>query len=123
MLIIKILARYYKSVIYAVFVLVISLIPFKDTPGSGIFNFPHMDKIIHFFLYGILCFLLLWDSRNKLRKKDYILIILLCLSFGGIIELLQISQPERSGDIFDLIANFFGSLVAVPVFNYTTRLR
>ncbi len=116
MLIINIINKYYKSITFAVFITVISLIQFKTAPGSGLFNIPYMDKIVHFFLYGVLSFLMLRDSGRELKLITYIIIILLCLSFGGIIELIQISQPGRSGEILDLMANVTGSIIAIPVY-------
>ena len=122
MLIYNIINKYYKSITFAVFITVISLIQFKTSPGSGLFNIPYMDKIVHFILYGILSFLLLRDSGSNLKSITYIIIIFLCLSFGGIIELIQISQPGRSGEFLDLLANVAGSITAIPVFYLYNRI-
>jgi VanZ family protein len=123
MLIINLINKYYKSITFAVFITVISLIRFKTSPGAGIFNIPYMDKIVHFFLYGILCFLLLRDTARNPGLKSYFVIIILCLSFGGIIELIQISQPGRSGEFLDLAANFAGSIFAIPVYSIYNKIR
>jgi VanZ family protein len=115
MLIIRLLIKYKFSILYALFVLFLSLLPFRGTPGSSFFNIPYSDKIAHFILYGIMAFIIILETHHKyLKVWEYIIIILICLFFGGIIELLQMSLPGRSGEVWDLVANFSGSLTAIP---------
>ena len=77
-----------------------------------------MDKIVHFFLYGTLSFVILFESlwKKTFTRKMYLYAILACLVFGGIIELLQILEPERSGELYDLLANILGSIAAILPF-------
>lgn len=115
MQIIKLLIKYKFSILYGIFVLVLSLLPFKSAPGSSFFNIPYSDKIAHFVLYGILAFIMILETHHKyLKVWEYLIIISVCLFFGGIIELLQMTLPGRSGELWDLVANFSGSLTAIP---------
>lgn len=47
-----------------------------------------------------------------------IIIILLCISYGGLIEIMQAKIfSNRSGDWLDFIANSFGCLMGLGLFN------
>ncbi len=123
MLLFKFLRIYYKSILYIIFVFIISIYPFQSDQERGFFNFPHFDKVIHFFLYGILAFLIFIEKPGKLNLKDYSVIVLICLILGGVIELIQITQPRRTGDFYDLLANFSGSLFAIPFYALYQKLK
>lgn len=114
MLLISLILKYKISVLYAVFVLVLSLLPFQNSMGSSFFSIPYADKVAHFILYGILAFLFILESRKDPKLIDYLKIIIVCLIFGGMIELLQMLEPYRSGEWLDLIANLSGSISAIP---------
>lgn len=115
MLITKLIIKYKFSILYGLFVLVLSLLPFRSAPGSSFFDIPYSDKVAHFVLYGILAFIMILETHHKyLTIIEYVIIISVCLLFGGIIELLQMTLPQRSGEIWDLIANLSGSLTAIP---------
>lgn len=114
----KFIKNHYLSLLFGAFILIISLIPFQSVPGRSLFNFPHMDKIVHFVLYGMFSFVILFESlwKQTFTKKTYFYAVLVCLIFGGIIEFLQILEPDRSGEWYDLLANFLGSVAAILPF-------
>ena len=122
MLIINKIKKYKFSFSLGIIILILSLIPFQGPAGSGLLDFPHVDKLIHFILYFTLTLAILHDSGKNLKFSDYAFAVFLSLAFGGMIELIQISQPHRSGDIFDLLANFAGSLTAVPFYLVLRRI-
>ncbi len=54
-------------------------------------------------------------NNNTLNQK--IMVSLVCISYGGILEILQsVLFEERSGDVFDFIANAFGVILAFFLF-------
>lgn len=109
------------SVAWAVLIFVFCTIPSSGLPKV---NIPHMDKIVHFgffFVQSVLLSLLF----NFQTRKSYIRIILLStlLSFiyGGLIEVLQGTLFNRSGDVYDLLADILGGFVGAMI--YPTILR
>lgn len=115
---------FWKTILWALIVLVLSTMSGKKVEEIPFMNIPNMDKVAHFGMYFILTFLLLFDfSRLKSDKtpgKKVILItLLLAIFFGGSMELLQeIPSLQRSTDIKDFMANSIGAFSAALSFRY-----
>lgn len=110
--------KYWKSIFWNLFVIIISLIPSKQIPETKIGLIPHFDKVIHFIMYAVLTFFILWE--NKRAKKEstktilLIFIMLYGIFLGFFLEILQNSfLIGRNFDIFDVIANTLGVLTIV----------
>ena len=95
-------------------------------PASGLpkIKLPYIDKIVHFgifFVQSVLLSLLF----NFQTKKSYFMIILLstlmAFAYGGIIEILQNNVFNRTGDVYDLIADILGGFAGAIL--YPTLLR
>lgn len=114
----RFLKAYYLSIILALFILLLSLIKIDTSESPGILNFPHADKVVHFIFYLILGFVILFDHGriNPVNRKYFLRIILFCVIYGGVIELLQLGLPFRSADIFDLLADAAGSILSIPFY-------
>ena len=84
------------------------------------------DKIIHagiFFFTASLIILasLRYSLKQRLKPAKYLRIFVLCVAYGGIIELLQYYYvPMRHGDWFDFWANNTGALLAVLCWSFVT---
>jgi len=75
----------------------------------------HLDKWQHCFAYLVLTFFWLFAFYKKERKY---LIILCCILFGILIEVLQYTITNyRTGDYLDVLANSSGVLFGSFVFN------
>jgi VanZ family protein len=104
-----------KVLIIAIFVTVsILYLSLIKMPKYNIaISFP--DKWQHCFAYLILTFFWLFAFYEKERKY---LIIFCCILFGILIEVLQYTITNyRTGDYLDVIANSFGVLFGLFVFN------
>jgi VanZ family protein len=78
------------------------------------------DKFYHTFSYFVLAFFWLFSFYEKPQKK-YIIVIL-CIIFGIIIEILQNKLTAyRTGDVLDVLANTFGIILALFVFNLFSK--
>ncbi len=115
--------RYYlPSISWALIILYLCAIPGSDLPQDSWYEFPGFDKCVHLSLYLIFEWLILWGFSKKnntllLEKNAIIFSLLISISYGGIIELLQGSVfVERSSDIFDFIANTCGALLGLFLF-------
>ena len=74
-------------------------------------DIPHIDKVIHMGMYFILSFSFLFEINNNsfyqtLRLKLLIVVLVLSISYGFTLEILQsFLFTERSGDFYDFLAN------------------
>jgi len=72
--------------------------------------FPGEDKLAHFLMYAMTAFLLGKYFSDKKRWK-WISIFLLAAGYGYLMEILQEwMNLGRQFDIYDILANIFGSL-------------
>jgi VanZ family protein len=98
-------------------ILCLSLIKVTKIPNLEVKN---IDKLFHSFAYFILatCWLFTYYKKPKLKY----IIIIACVFFGIIIELLQTNLTAyRTGDFIDVLANTFGVLLALIFFNLFFR--
>lgn len=103
------------AVLWALAILVLTLMPGSDVPGWPWAERVQLDKFVHAFLFGVQCVLLglalaqVWPGR---RIGPLALAAVLALCFGGVIELLQEAMGEgRHGDLADLLADAVGVLL------------
>ncbi len=103
-----------------VFVTWSSLYSFEGTDLST-FNIPNGDKLVHFTFYFVaaaLGFLYLTEMpKGKVGFKTGLMSLIVSLMFFGIIiEVVQQAfTSNRSGDVFDALANSIGVICGVVV--------
>ena len=104
----------WPAIIWSAFIFVLLLMPMNRFPEKGWISIPHLDKIIHLFLFAVFAFL--WNAylKNKKRfeNKSYrvMLIILLIAAYGLLLEYLQ-QFAGRSFDMYDLLADIGGGVL------------
>jgi VanZ family protein len=108
--------------IWGAIILALSLIPGTHIPRiPDFYQLFKPDKIIHLAMFGVFSLLLLLSLRRQYGYaffRYYGIIIGLTISFlyGGLTEYLQfITNLNRSGNIYDFIANAAGSLLGLLV--------
>lgn len=120
----RIIRSFWKPILWAIIVLGLSTMSGRKVNEIPLMQIHYMDKIAHFTMYFIFTFLMLYDfSRYKMKnlawKKIIGISILVAITFGGSMELLQeVPSMERSTDIKDFIANSLGALGAVVSYKY-----
>ncbi|WP_340960042.1 VanZ family protein [Polaribacter reichenbachii] len=83
--------------------------------GTGV-EIKNIDKAFHSIAYFTLTAAWLFSFYKKPEKKY--LIAISCIIFGIIIEVLQASLTVyRTGDFIDVLANSFGVILALIIFN------
>jgi len=88
-------------------------------PNTGI-KVNNIDKAYHSIAYFVLALTWLLSFYKKPKKK-YIIVIS-CIIFGIIIEVLQSTLTVyRTGDYKDVIANSLGVLLALLIFNIFSK--
>ncbi|CAN5293428.1 hypothetical protein BH23BAC1_BH23BAC1_29260 [soil metagenome] len=116
----------WATVLWALFLLLITLTPGNAMPSTGNFTVPHLDKVVHFTGFGILAFLMMRGFKKQnsiewLKKKPVLSSLILAVSFGIIIEIIQLYIPERSFDLLDIFANTAGIFVGLVVYIFSTK--
>jgi VanZ family protein len=102
------------------FVTISSLYSFKDYE-LGHFNIPYGDKIVHFTFYFVAAilgslFLIEAIAERPKRIKNVKILAISLIFFGIVIEVIQeLLTVNRSGDIFDALANGIGVIVGIVV--------
>ena len=123
--IIKFIKNYYRSLIVALIILLLTTISGNNFNSIPTFSFQGVDKIAHFIVFFVFAVFLLADLYKNLIQvnliKTVFIIFLITLFYGGMIELVQhFFIPFRTGSIYDLIANLAGSLAGCYI---QTRFR
>ena len=110
-----IIRLYWKVSVWSLFMAILFLIPLDST--SNDIDIPFFDKVIHVGLFAV-CSLLLFRARmhhKSAKSANRLLIIQVIFSmliFGTLIEIAQSTMGlGREGSIYDLLADFIGSLV------------
>ena len=123
------LKSFWKTALWAIFVIIASLLSGNKVNEIPLMTLPYADKVAHFILYFIFASLLIHDvihykNLNRLQKRIIFLSLLIIISYGGIMELLQggIKELHRSEDINDFIANSFGAIMAAFLFRVVDPL-
>lgn len=85
------------------------------------------DKIVHLIIFGTLSFLIMLGFRETISKKGkikYALVSLLIAVFYGILtEILQYYVfIGRSGNVFDALADAFGAILGVVLYETGIKL-
>ena len=101
--------------IWAGLIFLSSSIPASAYPEVSIAG---LDKVVHLAIYGVLCFLTYNAIRHQTRfprfsRHAFTVSVLLTVCFGAVDELHQLLVPGRSADVFDLMADFVGSVLFV----------
>jgi glycopeptide antibiotics resistance protein len=114
----------YPAFLWAAVILILCALPGSSFPKLTFLDWLRPDKVVHLIMFGALCFLLIkgFTQQNtfhplSLYPKMYA--ALLSIIYGIVIELLQeYIFIWRSGEFFDVVADAFGALIGLWVYNY-----
>jgi VanZ family protein len=92
---------------------VLFVLPGSAFPEERWFDKVYFDKWVHVGLFAVLLFL--WRSSIASPIKSYSMMLLcIALLYGLSIEVIQGAWvPNRSADIFDVVADMTGSLLGI----------
>jgi VanZ family protein len=101
--------RFVLIILYVGCIAALSLLPPKDLPQIQLFE--GADKVIHFMMYLGFSLLGCWNLRTELKPFRIIIIILVSISWGILMELMQLEMHiGRSLEWYDILANSMGVL-------------
>ena len=112
------------AVVYTVAITAASLAPISELPKI---TYEFADKWAHLLIHAVLFFV--WASaletvnKSVINWKTMAYVLLGCLGYGIIIEILQdVCTTYRKADMLDVAANVLGSFVGLLVFLAKRRL-
>lgn len=113
---IKLLLKYnlLLAVLWTVLIFILCSTPGHFIPTTSWLELLSFDKFVHASIFFVLTILWLvyFLKANKLSPLISATIILFCISYGGLLEIMQSNVfSQRSGDWLDFIANSFGCLM------------
>ena len=116
--------RYKFSILLAILIALLSLVPSSSLPDSSLFSIKFLDKFIHFSMYTLFGFVALLESRCQIQcVRFHLLLIMIIFIMSTVIEVLQATVvATRSAEWFDLLANFFGLLAGYIAFRIFKNL-
>jgi VanZ family protein len=103
------------SILIALILLYLSLTNTEKFEKIQLINLPFMDKIVHFGMYFVLMSVIIFENKRNIRNaRNLLLVALIPLSYGILMEILQlILTLSRSGDFYDALSDAAGILTAV----------
>lgn len=113
----RILAYKFFPFCWTLLIITLLCIPGSYVPGTGIFGMPHLDKVVHIFLFGFNVLFWGWHYQgngNVLKIKTiYLITALLTIALGIVMEFVQMYFiPNRSFDGWDIVADVAGAVLA-----------
>lgn len=106
---------FWISVVWAVLIFIGSVIPSSELPSVSLWE---ADKIVHIIFYFVLTYSLgrhCLQTANAVHIKNILIeCSIIAVSYSILIEIIQGPLlPTRSFDVYDIIANFGGTILAV----------
>ena len=107
---------YWRLTIWFLLTCFLLFIPASQLPTEPFLRIPHLDKIVHFSLFFILC-LLLFRPVKKFTPNYYFWTPLVAICLAVMLESVQHKiSVTRQSDVLDLWANVAGLLSATFLF-------
>ena|SRR5690606_18294237 len=121
----KTLRYYIPAVLWIILILVVCTLPGKDIPHTSWLDRIHVDKVVHFGLFGgIVLFLSLgyyWQKKH-ISPLMLLLFVLGAAVYGLAIEFIQkYLAVDRSFDMNDVAADTLGAIAGIWAFKLIRR--
>lgn len=114
------------TILYAILLLILSILPAGMTSVPGGFYFVGMDKVIHALMYGIFSLLVtnVYLAIYKIKFWPLLLLVFITWMYSILMELLQMYLVEtRSGEVLDAIANLTGIVLGTLLYLGYKKIR
>ncbi len=110
------ISNYWRFIIWIAVMCYLLFIPSDQLPTKPFIEVPNFDKLVHFFLFFILC-LLLFRPIKAATPNYYFWTPLVAFLLAVILESVQHKiSPSRHTDFYDLLANTAGLSCAALFF-------
>ena len=115
------------AMLWALLILILCGIPGRDIPHISFLELLSFDKFVHAGIFFVLIVLtirgfILQTSFNIFHQSPKTSAFLICVSYGGLLEIMQGTIfEERSADVYDFIANSFGCILGLLLYNWIEK--
>jgi VanZ family protein len=108
------LSTKWPAIIWSVFVFILLVLPPEALNKERKIEIVQLDKIIHFFLFGILAGLWAYYKKQQRQKQlfPFLFIVAVTAVYGIATEFVQ-DWVGRDFDVWDMVADAAGALVFV----------
>ncbi|MFI3205663.1 MAG: VanZ family protein [Clostridia bacterium] len=121
----KIIYKNKFTIITAIFILIVLLMPTSDIDDGTISFFdliPFFDKIVHCCIFGFLSLVFATECFFQDKTKNFILKnIIILLIFAVLTEVLQKLTGYRTFDIFDIFADTVGFVTGTFIVSFIIK--
>lgn len=112
-------ARYLHTLFLA-YVIGVLVLMFAPVPGTAP-SVPQFDKLVHVAVFFGFAGLLYWD-RHATPGTTTTGVAFISMAAAGLVELVQIVLPYRSGSLWDFAVGALGALGGVFVMRHLLRM-
>ncbi|TFH02726.1 MAG: VanZ family protein [Calditrichales bacterium] len=88
-------------------------------------GFDWFDKVVHFFVFGVLGLFMARGLKNsdyrKIRDHFFKLSMIVSIFYGALDEVHQYFVPGRYASVWDWIADTLGIILAVSIYKYILK--
>jgi VanZ family protein len=112
------------AMLWALIILILCGIPGRDIPHISFLELLSFDKFVHAGIFFVLVLLTVRGLVLQEKKSKYAKLVagLVCVLYGGLLEVMQGTFfSERSADVYDFIANSFGCIIGIVLYNNIER--
>jgi VanZ family protein len=112
------------AILWSVIIIILCSIPGQEFPDTSFIDIPHLDKIVHFFLFFVLSVVTVKGLSNQksiktLASSPYVYTLIYAVCLGTIMEPVQhYFIAFRQGDVYDTLANISGATVGTLFIHY-----
>lgn len=114
------------TILFAILLLILSILPGDMTSAPGGFYFEGMDKVMHAIMYGVFSLLVtnVYLAFYRLKFWPLVFIVLITWFYSILMEILQLYLVEtRSGELLDAVANLAGIIMGTLIFLGYKKIR
>lgn len=117
----SLLKNYLPALLWALFILILTMLPGKYIAPANIWDIVNFDKLGHLFVFSVLMVFFLRGLSKEFHPAPafrYILFaFLVCSMYGFLLEVMQGTlSADRQFDVVDALANMLGCLLGGIVF-------
>lgn len=104
-------------VIWIILVFILLVVPMPPAAGAVVDGITNADKFVHFFMFGIFSFLVIYSYRDRYKNDAlFLMSILLGAIYASLGEFVQSFLLSRTSSMNDFYAGVAGSLFFVIIY-------
>ena len=112
----RIIQSRWTAIGWTIIIFLLMIMPPGNIPSQGLFRIPHLDKLVHGFLFGGFVWLWYFSLNNNPKSQPPAAslkkVFLISAFYGISMEFVQYFFTNRAFDILDILADILGAAIA-----------